>query len=155
MRWRVLLVRIAFICALAGLSASPVFAHATLLSSEPADGAMAATTPSILVLTFNEPVSALVLRLIGPDGRNRLLPNPEGRHEQIEIPVPAALAKRNARTELARDLAGRSSGRRNNRLFGRRSPAARRPQLERHSIPPWSQRCGWRKLSSTSDYSSV
>jgi copper transport protein len=54
---------------------------------------MVATPPSTLVLTFNEPVSALVLRLIGPDGRGQLLPNPAGRHEQVEIHAPSALGK--------------------------------------------------------------
>lgn len=92
MRRRAALVWIALLCALAGLPASPAFAHATLISSVPADGTTAATPPSTLVLTFNEPVSALVLRLIGPDGRGQLLPNPEGRHERVEIRAPSALA---------------------------------------------------------------
>ncbi len=51
---------------------------------------MVAASPARLVLTFNEPVSALVLRLIAPGGRAQLLPNPEGRHERVEIPAPIA-----------------------------------------------------------------
>lgn len=43
-------------------------AHATLVSSDPADGAVIPAAPSWSVLTFNEPVSPLVLRLVAPDG---------------------------------------------------------------------------------------
>ena len=45
------------------------FAHATLVSSDPPDGAILATAPSRLTLTFNEPVSPLVLRLIDAKGQ--------------------------------------------------------------------------------------
>jgi copper transport protein len=48
--------------------APPAFAHASLVRSEPADGAVVAQPPASLKLTFNEPVSALVMRIIGPDG---------------------------------------------------------------------------------------
>ncbi|MFL5000755.1 MAG: copper resistance CopC/CopD family protein, partial [Xanthobacteraceae bacterium] len=44
------------------------FAPASLVRAEPADGAMLAETPKALKLTFNEPVSVLVMRLIGPSG---------------------------------------------------------------------------------------
>jgi copper transport protein len=44
-------------------------AHATLIASEPADGAMLAHAPATVRLTFNEPVSPLIMRLVGaPDG---------------------------------------------------------------------------------------
>lgn len=43
-------------------------AHATFISSQPADGAVVAVAPSEMLLTFSEPVSPLVLRLIRPDG---------------------------------------------------------------------------------------
>ena len=43
-------------------------AHATLVKAEPADGAVIAQAPSVLRLTFNEPVSPLAIHLIGPDG---------------------------------------------------------------------------------------
>jgi copper transport protein len=57
-----------------GLALSPSYwtstawGHASLVRSEPADGAMVAQPPAALTLTFNEPVSPLVIRLIGPDG---------------------------------------------------------------------------------------
>lgn len=40
-------------------------AHATLVASEPADGAMQARAPSSVRLTFNEPVTPLLMRLVG------------------------------------------------------------------------------------------
>jgi copper transport protein len=48
--------------------ALPAFAHASLVRAEPADGAVVAEPPASLKLTFNEPVSPLVMRIIGPDG---------------------------------------------------------------------------------------
>jgi copper transport protein len=54
---------------LVGLVHAPeASAHASLVRARPADGAVIAQAPSELRLTFNEPVSPLVLRLIGPDG---------------------------------------------------------------------------------------
>ncbi|MCU0908753.1 MAG: copper resistance protein CopC/CopD [Rhodobacteraceae bacterium] len=43
-------------------------AHAQLRASDPAEGAVVATTPAAVMLTFNEAVSPLVLRHIAPDG---------------------------------------------------------------------------------------
>jgi copper transport protein len=48
------------VIALVGLSASPASAHASLLSSDPADGAALDTAPSEVTLTFSERVSAKV-----------------------------------------------------------------------------------------------
>jgi len=61
------------LAAIAGLlialaAAPPAWAHASLVRAEPADGAMVAESPAVLTLTFNEPVSPLVMRLIGPGG---------------------------------------------------------------------------------------
>src|SRR5262249_3897812 len=74
-----------FIVALlaAWLSSSAAFAHASLVRAEPADGAMLAEAPKVLKLTFNEPVSVLVMRLIGPSG---------------EVVTPAASAQNNVVT---------------------------------------------------------
>jgi copper transport protein len=62
--------RLAFIAVLltVWLASSAALAHASLVRAEPADGAMLAETPQVLKLTFNEPVSVLVMRLIGPNG---------------------------------------------------------------------------------------
>ncbi len=43
-------------------------AHASLLGSEPADGAVVAQPPQTVRLDFNEPVSPLIVRLVGPTG---------------------------------------------------------------------------------------
>lgn len=43
-------------------------AHASLVQSEPAENAVLGTAPGSFRLSFNEPVSPLVLRLIRPDG---------------------------------------------------------------------------------------
>ena len=43
-------------------------AHATLIGSDPGDGAILDEAPTRLVLTFNEPVSPLALRLVASDG---------------------------------------------------------------------------------------
>jgi copper transport protein len=54
---------------LAGLARPPpAWGHAALVGSEPPDGATLANPPAALKLNFNEPVSPLVLRLIGPAG---------------------------------------------------------------------------------------
>lgn len=47
------------------------FAHAALLSSSPAQGALLDEAPFAAVLTFDEPVTPLVLKLIEPDGSVR------------------------------------------------------------------------------------
>jgi copper transport protein len=57
-----------FALLVAVLSPQAAWAHASLLQAEPADNAVVATAPAGFSLTFNEPVSPLVLRLIGPDG---------------------------------------------------------------------------------------
>jgi copper transport protein len=48
--------------------AGEAYAHASLVKASPADGAVVPVAPAVLSLTFNEPVSPLVVRLIGPDG---------------------------------------------------------------------------------------
>jgi copper transport protein len=77
--------RFAFIAVLLSvwLSSSAASAHASLARAEPADGAMLAETPKALKLTFNEPVSVLVIRLIGPSG---------------EVVAPTAAAENNVVT---------------------------------------------------------
>jgi copper transport protein len=50
------------------LAAAPALGHASLVSTEPKDGAVLAAAPSQLALNFNEPVQPIVLRLIDPTG---------------------------------------------------------------------------------------
>jgi copper transport protein len=60
----------AFVLALlaALLQTGAACAHASLVRAEPADGALVAEPPAAIRLTFNEPVTPLVMRLIAPDG---------------------------------------------------------------------------------------
>lgn len=74
----------------AGLSL-PVLAHAQLLSSDPAPQAVLATAPESAVLQFNEPVSPVVLSLVGPDGATMPLTGTAA-GDALSIALPAALA---------------------------------------------------------------
>lgn len=51
------------------LQTGVALAHAALVSSDPPDGAVLAAAPPHLALTFNEPVSPLVLRLVDDRGQ--------------------------------------------------------------------------------------
>jgi copper transport protein len=53
--------------------ARPAFAHASLISAEPAAGAVVASPPERLILIFNEPISPLALQLIDSQGRATVL----------------------------------------------------------------------------------
>ena len=50
------------------LSSPSVLAHAALTESSPYEGSVLPAPPKRLVLKFNEPVSPLLLRVLGPDG---------------------------------------------------------------------------------------
>jgi copper transport protein len=52
----------------AAVHPTKVQAHASLIRSEQSDRAVVPQQPATLKLTFNEPVSPVVLRLIGPTG---------------------------------------------------------------------------------------
>ncbi len=67
------------------------FAHASLIRAEPADGAMLAQAPATLRLTFNEPVSPLVMRLVGPSGEVDLAADRSGeRHGHADTAAAVA-----------------------------------------------------------------
>lgn len=51
-------------------------AHASLLSSDPVDGAMLSGAPASVSLTFNEPVDPIILKLIRPSGAATVLAVP-------------------------------------------------------------------------------
>jgi copper transport protein len=51
--------------------ASAAWAHATLLSSEPADGSVLAQPPKMVQLNFNEPITPAVVGLIDAGGKTR------------------------------------------------------------------------------------
>jgi copper transport protein len=53
---------------LGALTAPEALAHASLIRSEPADRSVVAAAPTHIHLKYNEPVSALVLKLVAADG---------------------------------------------------------------------------------------
>jgi copper transport protein len=67
---RRLAVGLAVLIAWLAMLAAPgvAFAHAALINTDPADGAVLAQSPTQFSLTFSEPVSPLVLTLVRPDG---------------------------------------------------------------------------------------
>ncbi|MEJ0019662.1 MAG: CopD family protein [Acetobacteraceae bacterium] len=66
---RVLTIRLLIACLLLWtLRPAAASAHAALLSSDPPDGSTLAAPPTGIVLRFNEAVTLISLRLVGPDG---------------------------------------------------------------------------------------
>ncbi len=63
-------------------------AHASLWSTEPADGAMVEVAPATFSLSFSEPVSPLRLQLIAPDGSATALTRYELRDQTVVIEAP-------------------------------------------------------------------
>jgi copper transport protein len=85
--------RVAFLLALLAAAAHPTRAqaHASLIRSEPADRAVVAQPPATLKLTFNEPVSPLVLRLVGPTGEATALTDINTAGNAIIATLPTVL----------------------------------------------------------------
>ena len=79
--WTVLLLALV----LASFATTAAFAHASLVSSEPADDAVLTTTPKQFVLTFNEAVMPLALGLTGPSGAALPLAEPVVRDLSLVI----------------------------------------------------------------------
>ena len=62
------------------LAAAPVLAHAEFVSSDPADGAVLATPPQTVTLTFSEGLDSAKssIELVGPDGSTVATAKPAG-----------------------------------------------------------------------------
>ena len=82
---------IALLIALA--PANEACAHASLVKALPADGAVMPLPPATLTLTFNEPVSPLVVRLIGPDGAPIAPTAVTAQDTTVTISAPPALRR--------------------------------------------------------------
>ena len=80
-------------CAAATLRPGTALAHAALVTTVPGDGAVMARAPEQFTLSFSEPVSPLVLRLIGPDGATTTLERFTLRDRTLTIEAPAELAQ--------------------------------------------------------------
>ncbi|WP_292516409.1 copper resistance CopC/CopD family protein [Mesorhizobium sp.] len=70
---------------------SQALAHATLVTTEPGDGAVLAQSPAQFSLTFSEPVSPLVLTLVRPDGTPVSLTSFRLNGQTVEIDNPQTL----------------------------------------------------------------
>lgn len=77
---------------LACLNVSSVLAHASLLSSNPADDTLLRTSPPTLTLSFNEPVQPQVLRLIDGSGRAMALTAIQQHGNSLVVTPPSVLA---------------------------------------------------------------
>jgi len=67
------------------------FAHAALIKTDPADGAVLVQAPAQFSLTFSEPVSPLVLTLVKPDGTPVPLTSFRLSDQTVEVDNPQAL----------------------------------------------------------------
>lgn len=75
--------------ALLALQTGLALAHASLVSSDPPDGALLPSAPSRLVLTFNEPVSPILLSLVDDQGHaTHLSYRLEGNAVVVDQPGP-------------------------------------------------------------------
>jgi copper transport protein len=70
--------------------APQALAHAALVRAEPADGVVLPRVPAQFRLTFNEPVSPLVLRLVTPDGSVVRLPQVATDGPALIVALPEA-----------------------------------------------------------------
>ncbi|HEV2502228.1 MAG TPA: copper resistance CopC/CopD family protein [Mesorhizobium sp.] len=76
---------------LAVFGAGQASAHASLVKTEPADGAMLQQSPSRFSLAFSEPVSPLVLTLVRPDGTPERLTSFRSDGQTLDIDNPQPL----------------------------------------------------------------
>lgn len=67
------------------------WAHAQLLTTEPVENAVLETVPSEVTLIFNEPVSPLAVKLIGPDGAAVEVSANSG--ARVTVALPAELSR--------------------------------------------------------------
>jgi copper transport protein len=76
---------------LSAFLAGQALAHAALVASDPADGAVLAKAPTELSLTFDEPVSPLILKLVEPDGSTVSLGEPRLDGNRVVLAAPSSL----------------------------------------------------------------
>jgi copper transport protein len=74
-------------------AASPAWAHASLVGSDPRDNAVVAEPPRQIVLTFQEPVQPAVLRLFDPNGSSTALTDVRTVGQTLVITPPQSLVR--------------------------------------------------------------
>jgi copper transport protein len=88
------LLGLILVLVIAGLaSAGAVAAHAVLIETAPADGAVLAQAPAEIILHFNEAVSPISVRLL--DGNGKVIAGPGGaaaRDNELHLALPARLS---------------------------------------------------------------
>lgn len=67
-------------------------AHASLVGSEPPNNAVVKAAPDVFVLTFNEPVSPLTLRLVAPGGATLELKEIAAENQSLRVTMPSKRA---------------------------------------------------------------
>lgn len=84
---------VALLLLLAGLLLQPgeARAHAALVATVPADGALLDMAPTHVTLTFGEAVSPLVLKLLTPDGRLQPLTDVRAERQSLIVHLPPDL----------------------------------------------------------------
>lgn len=75
------------------VQAHPARAHASLLETSPANGAIVAHSPDVVTLRFNEPVVPVAFRMINPDGKAASLTSFSATNETISIKLAAPLGR--------------------------------------------------------------
>lgn len=86
------ILRLFFATALLAAAGGPAFAHAVLVQTDPMDGAVLATTPARVTLTFNEPIAPVIVRVLGGDGRAIALPGePKTIDDTVSVDLPSDL----------------------------------------------------------------
>ena len=90
-RMRSSILALLLILSVSLLSASPAWSHAQLLDTAPAQNSLLSDSPGRVSLRFNEPVSALVIRLIAPDGTQTDLTEIAENGETLGVPLPKGL----------------------------------------------------------------
>jgi copper transport protein len=78
---------------LALMAVQPASAHAQLLTTEPSANAVIESSPETLRLIFNEPVTALAMVMVAPDGERTDLTASTMSGETVAVMVPDALGE--------------------------------------------------------------
>lgn len=71
-------------------ASAPASSHAVLLDADPSDGTVLMSAPARVTLTFNEPVTPVIVRLIGGDGQPVELAG-EASDQTVTIDLPSDL----------------------------------------------------------------
>jgi copper transport protein len=88
-------VRLAALVLIVMLGLAPVpraLAHASLISSQPEDGAVLAVPPQRVILIFNEPVKPLKMQVVGRDGQATPLTQIVQHNNSVILRIPVELS---------------------------------------------------------------